>query len=76
LTTAVPRGENAGATLAHGPVVRQLERAGSVSAAGAFRMAIAPATAGVRVDHARAFAFLQRPSDLKIVGAASIALKP
>ena len=76
LTTAVPRGENAGATLAHGPVVRNLERVGTVGSSGTFRTALTPSTAGLRVDHARAFAFLQRASDLKIIGAASIALKP
>jgi hypothetical protein len=34
LSTAVPRGENAGQTLHHGPVVRSLIRVGTVSAGG------------------------------------------
>jgi hypothetical protein len=76
LTTAVPRGENGGQTLAHGPVVRDLRHAGTVGANGTFRAPFEASLAGVRADQARIFAFLQRPSDLKIVGAASIAVKP
>ncbi len=76
LVTAVPRGENAGTTLAHGPVVRELKRAGAVGSNGVFRAAISPTLDGVHPERARAFAFLQRPTDLKIVGAASIALRP
>jgi hypothetical protein len=76
LVTAVARGENAGATLAHGPVVRELRRAGTVGSNGVFRAAFTPSLAGVHADRARAFAFLQRPADLKIGGAASIAVRP
>lgn len=79
LTTAVPRGENAGATLAHGPVVRSLKRIGGIAAgtkgpafSGDAPVSLAP---GWRRDNLRAVAFVQRDKTLHIVGAAALALK-
>ncbi|HVY48548.1 MAG TPA: DUF1223 domain-containing protein [Minicystis sp.] len=74
LATAVPRGENAGATLQHGPVVRELVRLGPTGAAPT-RFVVTPNLGGVRVENARAVAFVQRARDLRIVGAASMPLR-
>jgi hypothetical protein len=79
LTTAVPRGENAGATLAHGPLVRALDRV----------VAIAPRTRGPvlvkdvevavkpswRRERLRAVAFVQRRGSLRITGAGVTSLR-
>ncbi|HEX3772646.1 MAG TPA: DUF1223 domain-containing protein [Polyangiaceae bacterium] len=72
LTTHVERGENAGRTLAHGPVVRRLERIGRVDAEPsqlevALDAGSSPAT--------RAVVFVQRAKSKRILGAAAIAAK-
>ncbi len=78
LSTAVPRGENASATLTHGPVVRTLDRV----------QAIAPGTHGKvvkevdvtvqptwRREALRAVAFVQRRGSLRITGAGAVSLR-
>jgi hypothetical protein len=78
LSTAVPRGENAGATLAHGPVVRKLDRVRE----------LAPGTRGTvvqdvavtvqpawRREALRAVAFVQRRGSLRITGAGAVSLR-
>jgi len=78
LSTAVPRGENAGATLAHAPVVRKLDRV----------EAVAPGTRGTvvkdvevtvqpswRREGLRAVAFVQRRGSLRVTGAAAVSLR-
>jgi hypothetical protein len=78
LSTAVPRGENAGATLAHGPIVRTIDRV----------LPLAPGTRGTAVkevdvkvqpawrrERLRAVAFVQRRGSLKITGAAAVSLR-
>lgn len=64
LGVKVPRGENAGATLAHRHVVRRLERVATSGKAGTIEVAIDPAWRGVG-----AVAFAQRP-DARIVASA------
>jgi hypothetical protein len=79
LSTAVPRGENAGATLVHAPVARALRRV----------LEIAPGEKGlteakdvsVQVDPAwkrenlRAVAFVERRASRRIVGVGAISLR-
>lgn len=73
LTTVVPRGENAGRTLTHAPVVRRLQELGRVTAGGRFHQTIQvtldPAWDPARV---RVVAFLQEPTGA-IVGAGALA---
>jgi hypothetical protein len=79
LSTRVPRGENAGATLAHGPVVRDLRRIASL-AAGA-RGPVSIKDVEVRMDpawirdHVRAAVLVQRDGTRAILGGASVAMR-
>jgi len=78
LSTAVPRGENAGATLAHGPVVRWLDRVQALSAGTRGEVhkdvdvTVAP---GWRREGLRAVAFVQRRETLRITGAGVVSLR-
>ncbi len=78
LATAVRRGENAGATLAHGPVVRALDRVATLSGApGALatkdvEVTVKPAW---RREGLRAVAFVQRRGSLHIAGAGVVSLR-
>jgi hypothetical protein len=77
LRTDVPRGENAGSTLAHGPIVRSLARiaaipAGARTFAGESTAAIDPAWKRASL---RAVAFVQRDRSMAIAGAAALAIK-
>jgi hypothetical protein len=70
----VPRGENAGRTLTHTAVVRELERAGTVGPSGGeMRVTLRP-PAGVAEEQFRVVAFAQRTRDLEILGSATRAL--
>jgi hypothetical protein len=76
LSTAVPRGENAGATLAHGPVVRRLTRIGGAPAGvlgpafhGEAELAIEPAW---RPENLRAVVFVEQDRSRKIIGAGAL----
>jgi hypothetical protein len=79
LATRALAGENAGATLAHGPVVRELRRISSVSAAARGPVLVKDVEVNVdpswRRDQVRAVAFLQRQKSLHILGAGVVALK-
>jgi len=78
LSTAVPRGENAGATLAHGPVVRTLDKVQPLAAGtrGAVvkevEVTVLPAW---RREGLRAVAFVQRRGTLRITGAGAVSLR-
>jgi len=79
LSTAVPRGENAGATLAHGPVVRSLDRVAEIPAGthgvvkvGEVEVAVKP---GWRRDALRAVAFVQERRSMRITGAGTTSLR-
>jgi hypothetical protein len=79
LSTAVPRGENAGATIAHASVVRRLKRLGAIArgAAGAAftgesEVVVDPSW---KRENLRAVAFVQRDKSLQIVGASAISLQ-
>lgn len=78
LSTAVPRGENAGATLAHGPVVRSLDRVQALSA-GARGTSVKEVPVTVqptwRREGLRAVAFVQRRDSLRITGAGAVSLR-
>lgn len=78
LTTAVPRGENAGATLAHGPVVRRLARLGGAPAgvsgapwSGEADLALDPSW---KRENLRAVVFVSQDRSLKIIGAGALKL--
>jgi hypothetical protein len=79
LSTAVPSGENAGATLAHGPIVRSLALVGTI--AGGARNApfseesALPPEGRTRARGLRAVAFVQRSDSRRIVGAGVMALR-
>ncbi|HEY2513569.1 MAG TPA: DUF1223 domain-containing protein, partial [Polyangiaceae bacterium] len=66
LTTDVPRGENAGRRLAHGPIVRSLERLGAITAP-TFHAERALPRHGERI-----VVFVQRAKTRRIVGAATL----
>jgi hypothetical protein len=79
LRTAVARGENAGSTLAHGPVVRRLKQLGTIprwtsgpAFAGELDVAVEPSW---KRENVRAVAFVQRHKTLQILGAAAISLQ-
>jgi hypothetical protein len=75
LKTAVPRGENAGATLAHGPVVRSLSKVGGANGASfSIEAPLALDTSWLQ-ENLRLVAFVQRRKTLNIVGAASVDLR-
>ena len=79
LATQVPRGENSGATLVHGPVVRELREL--VRVAAGTRGPVMVKDVEVLVDSAwkrdnlRAVAFVQREKTLQIIGAGATSLK-
>ncbi len=73
LVTAVPRGENAGARLVHGPVVRSLERVGGIEPRAraldtATTLTLKPEW---RRDRLKLVAFVQKRRTLRILGAAA-----
>jgi hypothetical protein len=79
LSTDVRRGENAGAVLAHGPVVRALKKLGSIAPGAKGRafeasesVTLPPAWSRAKV---RAVVFVQATETLAIVGAASVSMK-
>lgn len=78
LRVPVPRGENAGSTLAHAPIVRKLAKIGTIAAgaggsawSGAAPLSLDPAW---KRENLRAVVFVQRPSSLHVVGATAVAL--
>ena len=78
LATAVPRGENAGATLAHGPVVRALDRVQALPAGAGGRVVKEVAVTvqpGWRREGLRAVAFVQRRETMRITGAGAVSLR-
>jgi hypothetical protein len=77
LVTAVPRGENSGARLAHGPVVRVLRRVGTMATRDPLeiRDIAVDLKPEWRRDHLRAVAFVQPRASLRILGAAAIAMR-
>jgi hypothetical protein len=77
LVTAVPRGENAGGHLAHGPVVRILRRVGTMATRDPLeiRDVAVDLRPEWRRDHLRAVSFVQRRGSLRILGAAAIAMR-
>jgi hypothetical protein len=74
LHTDVPRGENAGSRLAHGPIVRRISRVGAAAPAFAGEVAAALDPAWKR-ESARAVVFVQRDRDLQILGAGAASMK-
>lgn len=75
LSTSVPRGENAGRTLRHAGVVRQLSVIGSARSGTDF--SAQPAVAmqqGWRRKHLRAVVFVQERVGRRVLGAASLRL--
>lgn len=74
LSTAVPRGENAGATLAHAPIARSIEKLGALRP-GENQLAVQktlPPLAEPKKSHMRAIVFVQATETKAIVGAASM----
>jgi len=76
LSTAVPRGENAGATLAHGPVVRRLVKIGGAKAGasgpafqGEAELALDPSW---KRENLRAVVFVEQDRSRKILGAGAL----
>ncbi len=67
LRTNVTAGENRGATLAHGPVVRTLRAVGDVPSAGFQSSVTQPARAGTRV-----VVFVEGRDTLHVLGAAAV----
>ena len=67
LSTRVTVGENAGATIAHGPVVRSLRHVGALDATGLRARVIEPARPGTRV-----VVFVQGRGTLHVLGAAAL----
>ena len=76
LKVPVTRGENAGQTLAHGPVVRSLKKLGTMAKDSKSQMFSSTLTLDPawRKKGLRAIAFAQRDSSLQIVGAGSASL--
>jgi hypothetical protein len=79
LRTAVARGENAGSTLVHAPVVRRLKKLGTIprwmsgpAFAGESDVAVEPSW---KRENLRAVAFVQRHKTLQILGAAALSLQ-
>jgi len=78
LSTAVPRGENRGATLAHGPVVRALTRVTTLAAgsqAAVTKDVDVTVKPGWRREGLRAVAFVQRRGSMRISGAGTVSLR-
>ena len=74
LHTDVPRGENAGARLAHGPIVRRLSRLGAADPAFSGEAAAALDPAWKR-ENTRAVVFVQNDRTLQILGANTASLR-
>ena len=72
LSTDVPRGENAGRHLRHGPVVRELAQVGTLRDGRFARELPFALPAGVKPERARIVAFVQEHTTRHIVGAAAI----
>ncbi len=79
LTTAVPRGENAGATLVHGPIVRSLDRVMEIAAGTHGVVRVGEVEGAVKPDWRRealrAVAFVQQRRSLRITGAGTVLLR-
>jgi hypothetical protein len=74
LHTDVPRGENAGSRLAHGPIVRRLSRLGAADPG--FTGEVAPALDPAwKKENLRAVVFVQRDGSLQIVGVGVASMK-
>jgi hypothetical protein len=73
LSTQVERGENAGSTLSHGPVVRALSRLGQVGG-GFLREVPLPSGPGWERRNLRAVVFLQGQRSRRVLGAAQVTL--
>ncbi|MEZ4257712.1 MAG: DUF1223 domain-containing protein [Polyangiaceae bacterium] len=63
----VPRGENAGKTLAHTAIARSLVDAGAVAAAGGSARVTVNLPAGLTADGARVVAFVERAAPRRVV---------
>jgi hypothetical protein len=72
-TTRVERGENAGQVLAHAPVVRRLEKVGTIGADGHLEAPLEVAPGWDR-SALRAVVFVQRSKSRHIVGAVQVSL--
>jgi hypothetical protein len=75
LTTDVPRGENAGRHLVHGPVVRNLERLGGLRGGAYYAEVPAALPQGVQPQNAQFVVFVQERKSLHVLGAAMIAAR-
>jgi hypothetical protein len=71
LSTSVAGGENGGRTLAHGPVVRVLERVGAVGESRTIERDVR-AAADWKRERLRIVAFVQEPASGHVIGAAAI----
>ena len=71
LSTRVPRGENAGRTLRHENVVRAFRTVALEKADGEVHIDV---PAAVRPENAAVIAYVQRPADMAVLGAASVPL--
>lgn len=77
LRTAVPRGENAGRTIGHGPVVRALRRLGPIAADAApmprtFPLSLQP---GWRRQQMRAVVFVQERRSRRVLAVGALSLR-
>ncbi|MGH9942414.1 MAG: DUF1223 domain-containing protein [Pyrinomonadaceae bacterium] len=76
LSTSVPRGENAGRTLGHAPVVRRLEMIGKAQAGAAFTVRTALIfDRGWKRRNLRAVVFVQERDSRRMLGAATVKLE-
>jgi len=79
LSTRVPAGENAGTTVVHGPVVREMRRVGSV--AGGTKGLVMVKDVEVNVDpswrreNLRVVVFVQRQRGMEILGAGVVGMR-
>jgi hypothetical protein len=76
LQTRVLRGENAGQTLRHGPVVRALRQLGVMRGAGYAATVPLQLDRAFRPEALRAVVFVQSAADGQILGAAALPLGP
>jgi len=79
LHTDVPRGENAGRSLDHAAVLRAMESAGRLSAAGGDSATLEtaiPLESGWRRENLRAIAFVQDRASRRVLGVAQLRLTP
>jgi hypothetical protein len=75
LSTAVPRGENRGATLAHAPVVRTLDRVQEMAKGSLVKEVEVTVQPSWRREGLRAVAFVQQRGSLRITGAGAVSLR-